>query len=50
MYCIFVIFKVFKMNFTRAFEIMELIYFKILDTLLFLSGNLYNSADTVNIN
>lgn len=38
------------MNFARAFEIMELISFRILDTLLFLSGNLYNYADTVNIN
>lgn len=38
------------MNFVRAFEIMEPISLKILDTLLFLSGNLYNYADTVNIN
>lgn len=37
------------MNFARPFEIMELISFKILDTSLFLSDNLYNSADTGNI-
>lgn len=38
------------MNFARAFEIMELISIKIPDTLLFLSGNLYDYADTVNLN
>lgn len=38
------------MNLTRVVEMLELIYFKILDTLLFLPCNLYNFFDTVNIN
>lgn len=37
------------MNFAGAVEILELIYFKILDMLLFLSCSLNNYADTVNI-
>lgn len=45
----FVISGCLKMNFARVVEILELIYFKILDMLLFLLCSLYNYADTVNI-
>jgi len=38
------------MSLARAFEIMEVVSFKILDTQLFLSDDFYSYTDTVNVN